>query len=222
MSLPVEIQHAQILDWWEASHEKICNALTDRLPALYYHVNQMIEAMSLKDLVRKGKVRSEQIEPMVSDWIQKTYAELTHDMDQSMRESLAGLEGQQAAEWSYGEMAIAGSALAVSAAPVAGIPFFVGGLTTAGTVVLGVTFGGGALAALPVAALAGSVALVAMGPTARAKALASLKGRYREAIHKAIVARVMGDGDNPQQPSLKGTLLSELHAVALKRMDDAK
>ncbi|MCV2445998.1 hypothetical protein [Paracoccus sp. DMF] len=223
MSLPAEIQQAQILDWWEASHEHICNALKDRLPALYYHVDEKIDAMSLKDLARKGRVRSEQIEPIVSGWMQKTYAELTHDLDKSMRLSLAALEGNEAADqWSYSEMAIAGSALAISAAPVAAVPFFAGGLTAAGTVVLGFTIGGGALLALPVAALAGGAVLAALGPSARAKAMASLKQRYRSAIHAAIASRVMGDKDNPQQPSLKGTLLGELQCVALKRMDEAK
>lgn len=218
MQLPAETQKAEILDWWEASHERICDALSERIPALYYRVDQEIEAMPLKDLLRKASFRSAKIEPLISEWRAKVYRELTHELDESMRSSLDLLnDGKSNDDLSYSEMAIAGAALAVTAAPVAGLPFFVGGLTTAGW--LGISVLGGGLAVVPIAALAGSAFVLALGPSARAKAVAKLKSRLRENIHQAIETSVLGDPTQPATPSLKGVLLSELSSVTLKRLE---
>lgn len=223
MHLPVEVQRAEILDWWEAEHERISEALSDRLPSLYYRIDQEIDKMPIKDLVRRGKFRAETIEPIVVAWIEKLHRELTHELDESLRTSLNLLEGDGAGdEWSYSEMAVAGAALAVSAAPAAGIPFFAGGLTAAGTTVLGITFGGGGLLPLSVAALAGSAVFIALGPAARAKAVSHLKLRLRDGVHQGIETRVLGDPKNQAVPSLKGHLLNELYSVAVKRMDMVK
>ncbi|WP_394155011.1 hypothetical protein [Loktanella salsilacus] len=219
MQLPVEIQHAEILDWWESEHERISDALADRLPGLYYLVDQQIEEMPFTNLVRRGKFKVEHVEPIVAAWMDKIYLEFTLELDESLRASLHSLEGDKPGEgWSFKEMAVAGAALAVSASPVAAIPFFAGGLTTAGITFLGVTVGGGVLLATPVAALAGSAVLAALGPTARTKAIANLKSRLRSAIHAAIEVRVLGDADGQAHASLKGRLLSELYSVAAKRL----
>lgn len=220
MQLPVEIQRAEILDWWETEQNHISQTLPDSLPALYYKVDNVIDAMPVKAFIRKGKLHSEQIEPIVVEWLEKLYRELTHELDKSFRSSLKIVEGDPALDrWSYGEVATAGAALAVSAAPIAGIPFFAGGVMTAGVTVLGYTFGGGALLALPVVALAGSAVLVAAGPAARGRAVSHLKSRFKNAVHKAVETRVLGDPEKPSIPSLKGTLLGELRAVTLKRLE---
>ena len=219
MQLPIEIQHAEILDWWESEHERISVALADRLPGLYYLVDRQIEEMPFTDLVRRGKFKAEHVEPIVAAWMDKIYSEFTHELDESLRASLHSLEGDKAGDgWSFNEMAVAGAALAVTAAPVAGIPFFAGGITAAGLTVAGVTFGGGALLAIPVAALAGSAVLAALGPTARTKAIANLKSRLRSAIHAAIQVRVLGDANGQAHTSLKGRLLGELQSVATRRL----
>jgi hypothetical protein len=220
MQLPVEIQQAEILDWWESEHERISDALADRLPGLYYLVDQQIENMPFTNLVRRGKFKAEHIEPIVAAWMDKIYFEFTLELDESLRASLHSLEGDKPGEgWSFNEMAVAGAALALSASPVAAIPFFAGGLATAGVTFLGVTFGGGVLLATPVAALAGSAVLAALvGPTARTKAIANLKSRLRSAIHAAIQARVLGDANGQSHASLKGRLLGELYSVATKRL----
>lgn len=154
--------------------------------------------------------------------MEKVYRDLTHELDESFRSSAEAVEGDGAHEqWTYSEMATAGAALAVSVAPIAGIPFFAGGLTAAGVTVLGLTVGGGAILAIPVAALAGSAILLAAGPSVRGKAVAALKARYRDAVHNAIEKRVLGDGTNPGSPSLKDKLQGELLGVALKRMEMA-
>lgn len=220
MQLPPEIQSAQILDWWEDAHEHIVDALTDRLPALYYHVDQKLENMPITALIKKGKFRTDVIDPLVAEWIAKLYRELTHEMDESLRASFEKLEGAEVGDrWSYSDMAVAGAALAATAVPVAGVPFFAGGLTAGGLAIAGFTIVGGSVAILPVAALVGSVAALALGPAARASAVAKLKSGFRENIHRGIEARVMGDPKQPEIPSLKGVLIGELNSVAVKRMD---
>ncbi|WP_422001189.1 hypothetical protein [Roseovarius mucosus] len=220
MQLPPEVLRAEILDWWEAEQERMYHALLKRLPALYYHVDQKIADMPVKAFIRKGKFHAETIEPIVIDWIETLYRELTHDLDDSFRASSKNLEGKGIYDsWSYGEMASAGAAIAVSVAPAAGVPFFAGGLTVAGFSFLGITIGGGALVPLAVTALAGSVVMLAAGPAVRGKAASHLLSRFRSVVHEAIDIRVLGDSDDPSIPSLKGRLLGELHGVALKRIE---
>lgn len=220
MHLPVEIQRAEILDWWEAEQEKISRALQERLPALYYRLDQVIDKMPIKGFLRKRKFHAEQIEPIVTMWVEELYRELTHELDESFRASSEVIEGKGGYEgWTYGEMVTAGAAIAVSAAPIAGVPFFAGGLTAAGITIAGFTVGGGALLALPVAALAGSAVLVAAGPAVRGKAVSSLKARFRKNVHKLAETLVLGNSEQPSVSSLKGKLLGELRNVALKRID---
>ena len=119
-------------------------------------------------------------------------------------------------------MATAGTAIAVSAAPVAGVPFFAAGLTTAGTVILGFTFGGGSLMLLAVTAAAGSAILLAAGPAVRAQAISKLKLKFKNSLHEALELRVLGDATDVTVVSLKQTLFVELQGVALKRMEMAE
>lgn len=220
MQLPVEIQRAEILDWWEAEQERISRILPERLPALYYCVDQLVDNMPIKALLRRERYRVEQIEPIVTEWVEKLYRELTHQLDESFRASSEAVEGRGTNNtWSYGEMATAGAAIAVSIAPVAGIPFFASGLTAAGVTILGLTFGGGALLAVPVAALASSTVVLAAGPAARARAITHLKISFKRAIHQTINNRILGDFDDPSIVSLQGKLLNELRGVALMRME---
>ena len=220
MQLPPEILRAEVLDWWETEQERISRTLPERLPGLYYHVDQKIADMPIKAFVGKGRFHASEIEPIIVGWIEKQYSELAHEIDGSFRASSDALEGKGTYDsWSYGEMASAGAAIAVSIAPVAGIPFFAGGLTVAGTTILGITFGGGALIPLAVTALAGSAILLAAGPAARGKAASHLRSRFKRVVHKAIEVRILGDNDDPSVPSLKGKLLSELYGVALKRIE---
>lgn len=220
MQLPTEVVQAEILDWWEAEREKIAQILPDRLPALFYSVDKIIDGMSVADFLKRGKFIAEKVEPLVADWIERTYKELTLEIDESFRASAQEAEGGDAyKKWSYGEMATAGAAIAASTAPVAGIPFFAGGLTTAGTAILGLTLGGGALIPAAVLALAGSAALLAAGPGIRSKAISQLKSKLKTSLHDAITRRVLGDAADAKLVSLKHVLFNELQGVALKRME---
>lgn len=220
MQLPPEVLRAEILDWWEAEQERISHTLPKRLPELYYHVDQKIADMPLKAFIRRGNFYAESIEPIVTDWIENLYRELTHDLDESFCTSSKDLEGKAIYDtWSYGEVASAGAAIAVSVAPAAGVPFFAGGLTAAGFTFLGVTLGGGALMPLAVTALAGSLVILAAGPAVRGKAASYLRNRFKSVVQKAINTRVLGDADNPTVPSLKGKLRGDLYGVALKRIE---
>ena len=222
MQMPAEILRAEILDWWEAERDRISEALPERLPALLYKVDKIIDDMSASDLLKRGKFVAEKVEPVVVDWIERLYKELTHELDESFRASVKEAEGGETYKnWTYGEMATAGAAIAVSAAPAAGIPFYAGGLTAAGTVVFGLTlpFTGGSLLAGAVAAAAGSAVLLAAGPAVRAKAVSRLKSNFKSSIHDVIEERVLGSAADRRAASLKQVLFSELQGVALKRME---
>ena len=224
MQMPAEVLRAEILDWWEAERDRISEALPERLPALFYKVDKIIDDMSASDLLKRGKFVAEKVEPVVADWIERLYKELTHALDESFRASAKEAEGGETYKnWSYGEMATAGAAIAVSAAPAAGIPFYAGGLTAAGTVVFGLTlpFTGGGLAAGAVAAAAGSAVLLAAGPAVRAKAVSKLKSNLKSSIHEEITQRVLGASAKAKDASLTQILFSELQGVVLKRMDMA-
>ena len=222
MQLPVEVVRSEILDWWEDERAKIALTIPDRLPALFYQVDKLVDEMTVKDLLRRGKYQTEQIDPFVTNWIERLYKELTHELDESFRSSSREVEGDEPYKsWSYSDMATAGTAIAVSAAPVAGVPFFAAGLTTAGTAILGFTFGGGSLMPLAVTAAAGSAILLAAGPAVRAQAISKLKLKFKNSLHEALELRVLGDATDVTVVSLKQTLFVELQGVALKRMEMA-
>lgn len=224
MQMPAEVLRTEILDWWEAERDRIAEAIPERLPALLYKVDKVIDDMSASDLLKRGKFVAEKVEPIVADWIERHYKEFTHELDESFRASANEAEGGETYNnWTYGEMATAGAAIALSAAPAAGIPFFAGGLSAAGTVMLGLTlpFTGGGLAAGAVAAAAGSAVLLAAGPAVRSKAVSKLKSNFKSSIHKEISNRVLGSVHEGKLASLKQVLLNELQGVTLKRMEMA-
>ncbi|MDB4213911.1 hypothetical protein N9741_03465 [Octadecabacter sp.] len=222
MQTPAEILRAEILDWWEAERDRIAEAVPERLPALLDKVDKIIDDMSASELLKRGKFGAEKVEPVVTDWIERLYKELAHELDESFRASAKEAEGGETYKnWSYGEMATAGAAIAVSAAPAAGIPLFAGGLTTA-SLSLGIfTFGGGALIPMAVTAAAGSAVLLAAGPSVRANAVSKLKSKFKVSIHAGITQRVLDSGNKSKVNSLKEVLFNELQGVALKRMDVA-
>lgn len=224
MHMPAEVLRAEILDWWESERDKLAEAIPERLPALLYKVDKIIDDMSASDLLKRGKFFAEKVEPVVADWIERLYKELTHELDESFRASAEEAEGGETYNnWSYGEMATAGVAIAVSAAPAAGVPFFAGGLAASGTVVFGLTipFTAGGLAAGAVAAAAGSAVLLAAGPAVRSKAVSKLKSNFKLSIHDVIAKRVLGSGNDSKAISLKEVLFRELQGVALKRIEMA-
>lgn len=222
MQMPAEVLRTEILDWWEAERDRIAEALPERLPALLYKVDKVIDDMSASDLLKRGKFVAEKVEPIVADWIERLYKEFTHELDESFRASAKEAEGSETYKnWSYGEMATAGAAIAVSAAPAAGIPFFAGGLTTAGLSLGFATLGGGALIPIAVTAAAGSAVLLAAGPAVRTKAISTLKTKFKSSIHDGITKRVLGGVHEGNIASLKQVLFNELQGVALKRMEMA-
>lgn len=222
MQMPAEILRAEILDWWEAERDRIAEAIPERLPALLYKVDKIIDGMSASDLLKRGKFVAEKVEPVVADWIERLYKELTHELDESFRASAKEAEGGATYNnWTYSEMATAGAAIAVSAAPAAGIPFFAGGLTTAGLSLGIFTLGGGAIIPVAVTAAAGSAVLLAAGPAVRTKAISALQSKFKSSIHDGITKRVLGSENDSKAISLKGVLLNELQGVALKRMEMA-
>lgn len=223
MHMPVEVLRAEILDWWEAERVRLAQTVPERLPSLLYKVDKIIDDMPASALLKRGRFVTKKVEPVVVEWIERLYKELTHELDESFRSSAKEAEGVETYKnWSYGEMATAGAAIAVSAAPAAGIPFFVTGLTTAGLSAFGLfTVGGGALIPAAVTAAAGSAVLFAVGPAVRANALSKLKSKFKSSIHEGIAQRVLDSTTGGKAVSLKQVLLNELRGVALKRMEMA-
>lgn len=221
--LAPEILRQEIIDWWENERQKISNSLPERRQALFYKVDKIIDGMPIKKLLSRKQFVEEKILPEINSGIEKMYRELTLEVDESFRASSQNVEGGgHYGNWSYSEMVTAGAAIAVSAAPVAGIPFFAGGLTTAGTWVVVTTLGGGALIPTAVAAAAGSAILLAAGPTVRSKAVAKLTSNLKKAIHKEIDYMVLELSNDNTKPSLKQRLFNELQGIAVKRMEMAK
>lgn len=73
MQLPIEIQKVEILDWWETEREHISHDLQERLPALYYKVDRVIEEMPAKAFIRKGQHHTETIDlSSLSGWKRST------------------------------------------------------------------------------------------------------------------------------------------------------
>ena len=55
MQLPPEILRAEVLDWWETEQERISRTLPERLPGLYYHVDQNISDIRIKAFEGRGR-----------------------------------------------------------------------------------------------------------------------------------------------------------------------
>lgn len=212
MLLPVEIQKAEVLDWWEDQQEFTSEALVDRVPALLFQIDQKIEEMPATALIRRGRFYREKILPLLDQWLQKTRGELTHELEEALNASLHTVEGPNNHDaWSYSDYAAAGSAIAVSAAPLAAIPLFIG--ATVGGIV-----GFGATPILVPAAVVLTGTSLLFGAQFGGTAVRSLKARYRLKMHEEICALVFGNPNEPSVGSLKHTLHSDLRNVTLQRL----
>ncbi|TMV12996.1 hypothetical protein [Arenibacterium halophilum] len=220
MQPPNELQRAEIMDWWEAAQDHISKTIPDRLPALYYKVDQKIDELGWYKTFSRKAVRTNELNPIVEEWTSKLYAELTHDLDESFKASAEEVEGNgQLDKLSYSEIGETTATVVFSVAPVAAVPFASGGLAVAGTTVLGFSVGATGLAVVPVVALAGAAIAAAAGPAFRNRNLNRLKQNFRQSIHKWIDGIVLGDPEKPKANSLKRQLQKELEAVARKRLE---
>ena len=221
--LPVEVLHAEVLDWWETQHETVSNGLDEKLPELLNRLNAEIEAMPARAFLRKGKYYAERLEPIVHEFLGEYYAEFTIELDEAFQKSVASVEAENATEtlnpWSYKEMATAGGATIVTIAPLAALPFLTGGLVTSGTFFLGFPLISPVLIPAAVAVAATGLIVAAGGPIVRSQALKKLKSNFKEVTFKKARIRVVGDPQKPEIGSLKGSLLNDLTNVALRRME---
>lgn len=216
MGLPDEMVRAEILDWWEQERDKIARTLPDRLPALFYKVDERLEAMSLSNHVKRKDYIAREIEPVIVEWITQLYNELAQEADDSFRASVSAIEG---VEWSSQDMATAGVVLAVSAAPAASLPFLIGGVTSSWGVILLASFGGVAVIPAAVAAAGGGLLAAGLGWS---KASSMITSALKTKLHEEITARVVGSDLKPGIVSLKQTLFQQLQAVAEKRLEMAQ
>lgn len=197
--------------------------LDEKLPELLNRLDAEIETMPIRAFFRKGKYHAERLEPIVQEFLENYYAEFTNELDEAFQRSVANVEADRATKtlntWSYKEMATAGGATVATIAPLAALPFLTGGFVTSGTVVFGFTLSSPAL--IPSAAVAAATGLVvaAAGPTVRSKAVKTLKLSFKEVTFNKARTRVVGDPLKPEIGSLKGSLLSDLTNVALRRIE---
>jgi hypothetical protein len=221
--LPKEVLQAEVLDWWEAQREMIAAGLKGKLPELFEMLDAEIDNMPTSALLRKGKFRTEYLEPIVVEFLENTYQEYSSELDEAFQKSVAKVEAERAIEnlklWSYKELATAGAATAITVAPLATLPFLASGFITSGLVVLGFTVTAPAIIPTAVGAATVGLALAAVGPAARRKAIEKLKYSFTEVTHKEARIRLIGDTKNPKVGSLKGTLLNDLRSVVLSRIE---
>ena len=227
---PVEIQRAEIQDWWESERKRILQDLPKRLPGLIFLVDQKIENMSFFDLMRKRKqYRADEIDPIVIDWLEDHYKEFSRKLESSFaklessfKSYTSNIESKNLDKLSYQDYLLAGSSIAVTVAPLGALPFVAGGLVTSGFTLLGFTIGGGVLIPSALYALLFGVGCLAIAPGCRAWAVRKIKKLYKDNLRKELEWRVLGDHRKPGTKSLMGTLLSDLEKVARARMEAAK
>ena len=223
--LPKEVLKAEVLDWWEEQQEQLSKKLEDRLPELLDLLDAEIDTMPAKSLLRKGKFHTERLEPIVRKFLEVNYTECTSYLNNAFKKSVAQVESRELERnlnsWNYEEMATAGAAVVMTAAPLplAAIPFLTGGLFTSGTVFLGFTIVSPTLIPLAVGAATTAVVLMAAGPVVRKKALKKLRNMFKDVTHAEAKIRVLGDPTKPEIGSLKGTLINDLRNVALGRLE---
>jgi len=222
MQPPNELQRAEIMDWWEAAQDHISKTIPDRLPALYYKVDQKIDGMSWPSVIFKKRSKAKEIDETVNDWIKRLYTELSHDIEKSYKISDRKIaKSKSTVNSGYSDLFESGATAILSIAPFAAYPMLAGGMTTAGVTFLGFTIGGGTIMLAPALALLGAMALFCLGFFLRSKVLNRKKKRMKKAIHQKINERALGNPKNLDKTSLKGLLLEELRMVAKKRLESA-
>ncbi|MEC7258113.1 MAG: hypothetical protein VXW58_09855, partial [Pseudomonadota bacterium] len=223
MQPPNELQRAEIMDWWEAAQDHISKTIPDRLPALYYKVDQKIDEMSWHSVIFRKRSKANEINKIVDKWIERLYSELTHDIEKSYKISARKIaKSRSTVNSGYSDLFESGATAILSIAPFAAYPMLAGGMTTAGVTFLGFTIGGGTIMLAPALALLGATALFCLGFFIRSMVLNGKKKRMKKTIHESINEKALGNPKNLDETSLKGLLLEELKKVAKKRLECVK
>ena len=213
---PAEIMRSEVLDWWETERLRISQDLTERLPLLLFQIKEAVAGMGAQELLARRKFRRTTIDPMVQKWIESEYLRQSSGLKASYCEAFKDTGEND--KWSLGEISTAGAALVFSVAPLAALPFISGGFVAAGTTVLGVTFGGGALLVLPIVAAGAGLVALGSGQSARGAAMDRIKAQIAKRLEEQVTLRVLGDAVRPDVGSLRGTLFKDIDTILGQRL----
>ncbi len=209
-----EIERAEILDWWSAERGRIFVELRERFPLLLLKIDQEIDQMPIKAFVNRSGFVADKINPIVREWIEAEYRRYSAKLETSLKESMAEVEGTAlCGKWSYSDMLTAGAATGFSVVPFAALPF-VGGLI----VTSGLVFTTASLAVVPANMVGVGIGALGLGPSVRGWAVERLRNSVRTKVHEDLTLRVLGDPNQPEIPSLGGTLFKELDSIMAARL----
>nr|MBY6134706.1 hypothetical protein [Nocardioides marinus] len=208
-----EIFRAEVIDWWSAERGRIAAELEERLPLLLVKARAKIEQMPMSAYVWREEYYRTEIEPEAVQWIEAEYRRFSAGIDSSF--SAVVETGDDRHSWSGSDYAAVGAAAAFSVAPLAALPF-VGGVITTG----GLLFPAASIAVVPAAIVGAGAVALGYGPSMRSWAAGKLQEGFLQNVEDDLRLRVLGDAEQPDLPSLKGTLFSELDGLLAKRLEE--
>lgn len=210
-----EIRRAEVVDWWSAERGRIAAELEDRLPLLLGKVREKTDAMPASAYVWRSDFRENEIEPVAKAWIEAEYRRFSSEIDGSFSAAVVSGDHGDQHGWTTGDYATVGAAAAFSVAPLAALPFVGGVIATSG-----ILFTTASLSAVPAAVVGAGAVALGYGPTVRGWAAGKLQDGFRSDLEAELRLRVLGDEEQPDVPSLKGALISELDGMLAKRLKE--
>lgn len=215
-----DIIRSEILDWRDGERLKVVDHLAQQLPTLKEQIERAVNKMGVSDWVWRSSFHDEKIAPFVEEWMQSHYLTL----QKSYADSVRTLETQLAKDttdhsWSVGEIANAGVTAVASVAPLAVIPAVAGFATVTTTTLFVFTTSAISLPALALAAT--GLAAVTFGSSEfRNRQINNLYQQQVERVQLEARRKIIGDPDNPDEPSMQRQLLAEIDQIALYKMEN--
>lgn len=210
-----DILRAEAISWWSSERGRIAEELEERVPLLLAKAEEKIRDMPTTAYFWRNDFRTSEIEPAAAAWIEAEYRRFSSEIDSSFSASVDHQNSDEQHNWSGSEYAAVGAAAAFSVAPLAALPFVGGVIATSG-----IFFPAATLAAVPAAIVGAGAVALGYGPTVRSWAAGKLQDTFLQNVKAELRLRVLGDAAQPDLPSLKGTLFSELDGLLAKRLEE--
>lgn len=215
-----DLIRSEILDWRDGERLKIVDHLAQHLPALNKRIECAVNEMGVSDWVWRSSFHDEKVAPFVEEWMQSHYGTLRKNCEDSVRT----LEEQVAKNttdhsWSVGEIANAGVTAVASVAPLAIIPAVAGFATVTTTSLFVFTTSAISLPALALAAT--GLAAVTFGSSEFRNR--QINNHYQQQVERVQLEarrKIIGDPDNPDEPSMQRQLLAEIDQIAFQKMEN--
>ncbi len=218
----VQVDRAEILEWRERERKVLCDRIEQRLPELEALITEQADEMTMWNVVWRSSFHDEQVAPKVEEWLRALYDELRSDIEDSAIESERLINpGDTDQAWSWGEIAAAGAAAAVSVAPLAALPF-VAGIATVTTTSFFV-FSTSVVSIPVLTAVVGGLAVSGYGGhKIREKTFDYFVGNYRKQTVLEARAKVIGETGADDEDTLQNRLLNEIDLIAISRLEHHK